>query len=165
MHGAARRQQFDGFDVGLENADVAIGKTGRRFAALLQGFHTGGGPRIDEDVAHAKLLDEAERLLLGAGANGQHPDHGANAEDDAEGGEQGAGLLRPQVGHSWADVGKDHFCRACMAPFCCPAGLVCCSGLDMATTSPSSSPLTTAWDSLRFSKVTSCGMKPLGVCL
>ena len=44
----------------------------------------------------------------------------ADAEDDAEGGEQGAGLLGAQIGDGLAEVGEeDHLERAFMAPFCC----------------------------------------------
>jgi hypothetical protein len=49
-----------------------------------------------------------------------------------------------------------------MALFGPAAGLFCWSGLDMATRSPSFTPVITAWLSLRRTRLTSCGMKPLG---
>ena len=64
VHGAAGGERFERFDVGLEDAHVALGEPGRGAAALLEFLLAGGGARIDEDVAHAELLDEAERFLL-----------------------------------------------------------------------------------------------------
>ena len=146
VQGAAGGEGLEGFDVGFEDADVAGGEAGGGAAALLEFLLAGGGAGFDEDVADAKLLDEAEGFLAGAGADGEHADDAADAEDDAEGGEQGAGLLGAQVGDGLAEVGeKDHLARAFMAPpdWAAPV-LSCWSGLDMATISPSLMPVTTA---------------------
>ena len=60
---------------------------------------------------------------LRAGADGEHADDGADAEDDAERGQQRAGLLRAEVGEGLADIGEaDHLERAFMAPFCLGGG-------------------------------------------
>ena len=124
MQSAAGGDRLDRFDIGLEDADVAVGEAGRGAAALLKFLLAGGGARIDQDVAHAQLLDEAQGLFLGAGADGQHPDDRADAEDDAQGREQRARLLRAQVGQRLADVGEaeDHLESAFMAPFCWARG-------------------------------------------
>src|ERR1019366_5735123 len=50
---------------------------------------------------------EAKGFLAGAGADGEHANDAADAEDDAEGGEQGAGLLGAEVGDGLADVGEE----------------------------------------------------------
>ena len=166
MHGAARGEQFESVDISAQNARVAIGEAGGRAAALLELLTAGGGPGIDQDIADAELFDEAEGFLFRARADGEHSNDGADTEDDAQSGEQGASLLGPQIGQRLSDVtkGEDHFCRAFMAPFWGPeSGLLRCSGLDIATTSPSLSPLITAWLSLRFTKATSCGMNPCWV--
>ena len=149
-------------DVGVEDADVAVVRAGGRAAALLHFRLAGGGAGIDEDVADAELLDEAERFLACAGADGEHTDDGADAEDDAEGGEEGAGLLGAQVGEGLAEVGKeDHLPRAFMAPCCCfAAWLVLLVGIrhgdDLAFLDPGDHGLAFAAADER----TSCGMKP-----
>src|ERR1039457_5760410 len=107
VEGFAGGEGFEGFDVGFEDADVAVGETGGGAAALLEFLLAGGGAGFDEDVADAELLDEAEGFLAGAGADGEHADDAADAEDDAEGGEQGAGLLGAEVGAGLADVGEE----------------------------------------------------------
>ena len=94
---AAGGEGFERFDIGFEDADVALRESGGGAAALLELFVAGGGAGIDEDVAHAQLLDEAQGLLARAGADGQHADDGTDTEDDAERGEQGARLLGAQV--------------------------------------------------------------------
>ena len=66
MQGAAGGEGFEGFDVGFEDADVAVGESGGGAAALLEFLLAGGGAGFDEDVADAELLDEAEGFLAGA---------------------------------------------------------------------------------------------------
>src|ERR1035437_6628272 len=109
VEATAGGEGFEGFDIGFEDADVTGGESGGGAAALLKFLLAGGGAGFDEDVADAELLYEAERFLAGAGANGEHTDDAADAEDDAEGGEQGSGLLGAEVGDGLAEVGeKDH---------------------------------------------------------
>ncbi len=104
MHGAARGKGLEGLDIGVEDADVAGGESGRGAAALLKFLLAGGRAGFDEDVAHAELFDEAQRFLAGTAADGEHADDAADAEDDAEGGEQGAGFLSAQVGDGLSNV-------------------------------------------------------------
>ena len=84
-----------------------------RAAALLEFLLAGGGAGIDEDVADAELFNEAEGLLAGAGADGEHADDAAHAEDDAESGEESATLLGAQVGDGasrmavWGTLGRN----------------------------------------------------------
>ena len=59
-------------------------KPGEDATPLLQFLLAGGGPRIDEHIAHAELFDEAERFLARSGADGEHADHRAHAEHDAQ---------------------------------------------------------------------------------
>src|ERR1039458_2473123 len=110
MEGVAGGEGIEGFDVGFEDTDIAVGETRGRAAALLEFLLAGGGAGIDEDVADAELFNEAEGFLAGAGADGEHADDAADAEDDAEGSEESAGLLGAQVGDGLAEVGeKDHW--------------------------------------------------------
>ena len=127
MEGTAGGQGFEGFDVGAEDADIALGEAGRGTAALLEFLLAGGGPGFHQDIANAELLDEAQGFLARAGADGQHADHRADAEDDAQSGEQGTGLLGAEVGQSLADVGggEDHCCSAFMALGGAAADLLC----------------------------------------
>src|ERR1019366_8384319 len=84
-------------------------ETWGRAAALLEFLLAGGRAGIDQDVADAELFNEAEGFLAGAGADGEHADDAADAEDDAEGSEESAGLLGAQVGDGLAEVGeKNH---------------------------------------------------------
>src|SRR5439155_25543583 len=134
VEGAAGRQGFEGFDVGLEDADIALGEARRGAAALLQFLLAGGGARIDEDIANAQLLDEAQGFFAGAGADGEHPDHRAHTEDDTEGGEQGASFLGAEIGGRLPDIGEDdHRDNAFIALFGWLADLCIWSGLDMET--------------------------------
>src|ERR1017187_4892669 len=98
VQGFAGGEGLEGFDVGFEDTDIAVGETWGRAAALLEFLLAGGGAGIDQDVADAELFNEAEGFLAGAGADGEHADDAADAEDDAEGSEQSAGLLGAQVG-------------------------------------------------------------------
>ncbi len=122
MQAAARGDQLDGVDVGFKDAHVALGETGRGAAALLQFLIAGGRPGFDEQIADAELFDEAQGFLARAGADGEHPDDRADAEDDAERGQHGAGLLRPQVLGGEAEIGEiaaaDHGALGsdCIAP-------------------------------------------------
>src|ERR1039458_7128734 len=109
MEGVAGGEGLEGFDVCFEDTDVAVGEARGRAAALLEFLLAGGGAGIDEDVADTELFDEAEGFLAGARADGEHADDAADAEDDAEGSEESAGLLGAQVGDGLAEVGeKDH---------------------------------------------------------
>src|ERR1039457_5167497 len=109
VQGFAGGEGIEGFDVGFEDTDIAVGETWGRAAALLEFFLAGGGAGIDQDVADAELFNEAEGFLAGAGAYGEHADDAADAEDDAEGSEESARLLSAQVGDGLAEVGeKDH---------------------------------------------------------
>jgi hypothetical protein len=105
---------------------LALGEAGRGTATLLELLLAGGGAGFHQDVANAELLDEAQGFLAGAGADGQHANHGADAEDNAQSREQGAGLLGAEVGQSLADIGggEDHCCNAFMA-LCGAADLLC----------------------------------------
>jgi hypothetical protein len=106
MHGAAGGELVQVFDIGFQDADIAIGKAGRSPAPLLQLGLAGGGTRLDEKIANAQLLDEAQRFLLRAGPDGEHADHRADAEHDTERGQQRARLLRAQVVHGLPHVGE-----------------------------------------------------------
>ena len=64
------------------------------------------GPRIDQHIAHAQLLDEAQRLLAGAGADGQHADHRADAEHDAQRRQQRSRLLGAQIGERLGQISE-----------------------------------------------------------
>ena len=70
---------------------------GRQLAHLLQRLVVGRLARLDDQVAHAELLDERHHLLLRAGADRQHGDDGRHAEDHAEHRQQRAQLVRAQV--------------------------------------------------------------------
>src|SRR6202034_56051 len=69
VQGSPGGLDFEIFNVGLEDAGVAVGESGRRAAALLQLLLTGGGTGIDQNIADAKLLDKAERLFARSGAD------------------------------------------------------------------------------------------------
>ena len=97
MQRTARREHLEPGDVGFEDARVALGKSRRRAPPLLQLLAAGGRPRLDQNVAHAELFDEPQRLLARAGADGEHADHRADAEHDAQRGQQRPDRLRPQV--------------------------------------------------------------------
>ena len=93
----ARRGRLDAGDVGADGAQVLEGETGRDLAQLLKRLLVGRLARLDDQVAHAEVLDERHHLLLRAGANRQHRDHGGDAEDHAEHGQQRAQLVDEQV--------------------------------------------------------------------
>ena len=118
---------FEGFDVGVEDADIALGEAGRGTAPLLEFLLAGGGPGFHQDVANAELLDEAQGFLARAGADGQHANHRAYAEDNAQSRQQGPRLLGAEVGQSLADVGRgeDHCCSAFIALGGAAADLLC----------------------------------------
>jgi hypothetical protein len=150
---SAGRDQFNGVDVRLQNAHVAFSKTGRDAPPLLQLLIVGGRLGIDENVADAELFDELQRLLTRAGADRQHADHAAHAEDNAHRGEQGAQLLRAQIGNRLQQVAEEVSCLAVRdhlpiafvappGPFSAP--LAFWSGLAIATSWPSLRPSITA---------------------
>jgi len=61
--------------VRLDHAHIALGQPWRcadAVAATLPRWSPSASP---PDIAHAKLLDETQRLLPGAGPDGKHPDH------------------------------------------------------------------------------------------
>src|ERR1019366_4742251 len=137
-------------------------------AALLQFFLAGGGPRFHQHIAHAQLLDEPQGFLARAGADGQHADHRADAENDAQRGQQRARFLGAQIIECLRGVREDppqplHRDKAFMAlPLVC-AFWFSCPGLASATTWPSRRPVSTTWLSLRRTSLTSRGTKPEGV--
>ncbi len=87
-------KRFEGIDIAFENAHVTFGEAGGRAAALREFLVTGSGTRFDKEIAYAQLFDKAQRFGTCAGADGQHGDDCADAEDNAEGGENAAGFLR-----------------------------------------------------------------------
>src|SRR4051812_48225923 len=97
MERLANREHLDGVDVRAEDADVAVVQSLRGLTAFekLVAIHSLTG--VDQDVADAELLDETQRLLARAGADGEHPDDRADAEDDAQRCQYGARLLRTQI--------------------------------------------------------------------
>ena len=127
------------------------------------------------------MLDESQGFLARAGADGQHADHRAHAEDDAERGEKSAGLLRAQVVGGQREIRKiaqddERFFGSCSADGSFseavviwewpvtrrrrPAFLLCWSGFAMATCAPGFRPVRTTWLSLRRTTLTSAGTKP-----
>src|SRR5581483_6266284 len=165
MQRPARGHQFHGIDICLQNTHVPFGKPRRGTAALLQFFLAHGRAGVDQDISHAKLLDEAQRFLARTGPDRHHADHRAHAEYDSQGGKQRASLLSAQIPERLTEVGKkDHLVSAFITP---PDGeafaALLWSGLESATCSPSAIPAITAWLSLRRTSVTSRGTKPCGV--
>ncbi len=120
MHRAPGGELVQILDISFQDADIAIGEAGRSPAPLLQLSLAGGGAGLDEQIANAQLLDESQRLLFCAGPNGQHADHRADAEHDAERRQQSASLLRAQIVRGLPHVGEvaqeAHFGMACKAP-------------------------------------------------
>jgi hypothetical protein len=125
---------------------------------LLKLFLTHRLTGVDQNVPDAELFNKTQRLFARSRADGHHADDRADAEHDAERGEQRARLLRAEIAESLDNVGEyDHFCNAFITP---AAGFAdfCCSGFDIATSRPSSIPVMTAWLSLRRTNFTSCGV-------
>jgi hypothetical protein len=58
-----------------------------------------GFDAFEDDVLAAELADLLLGLMAGALSDGEHGDHGGDAEDDAKGGEHGAQLVQPQALH------------------------------------------------------------------
>ena len=112
VHAAASGDHLEIVNIGFEYADVALGKAGRRPAALLQFLIAGGGARFDQEVANAEGFDETQGLLASAGADREHADDGTNSEDDTQRGEQRSCLLSPEIGGGQSNVravpGQEH---------------------------------------------------------
>ncbi len=165
---APGRQRFQLLDVGRQDAHVAVGESRRIAAALLQFLLAGGGPRLHQHIAYPQLFNEAQGFLARTGADGQHADHRAHAENDTQRGQQRTRFLGAQVIESLRGVGEDpaesfHCDKAFMAlPLVC-AFWCSSSGLASATTWPSLRPVSTTWLSLRRTSLTSRGVKPEGV--
>ena len=106
MEGTAGGESLEILDVGFEDANIAIVEALRGAAALLHFRIAGGGAGIDQNIADAKLFDEAERFLACAGADGEHADHRADAKYDAQSGEEGPGFLRAEVGEGLTEIGQ-----------------------------------------------------------
>ena len=86
LYGSISTRGAANYDAGhrlLDRLDVALRQPDRLLADLLQLFGL-ERLRADHDVARAELVDQRERLLLGAGADRQHRDHRADAEHHAE---------------------------------------------------------------------------------
>jgi hypothetical protein len=117
MQRAPGGQGFDRVDIGVDYPDIPFRQSRGRSPALLKLFVAHGGAGIDQDIADTQLLDEAQRLLPGSGADRHHADHGTDAKHNAERGEQRSRLLRAQVSECLAEIREDdHFCRAFMTP-------------------------------------------------
>ena len=82
-------------------------QAGGDLAHLLQRLVVGRLARLDDQVAHAKLLDERHDFLLRAGADRQHRDDRRDAEDHAEHRQQRAQLVRAQVVEAHAEIGQE----------------------------------------------------------
>ena len=102
----ARGGRGDARDARADAAQVALGQAGRGLPRLLERLEVGGFPCLDDDVAHAELLDERQHLLLRAGADRHHRDDRRDAEDHPEHREQGAQLVREQRLEPALDVGQ-----------------------------------------------------------
>ena len=68
----ARRDGRDRRHVGLHEAHVVEREARRDRAHLVQRLPVGGLTRLDDQVAHAEVLDERHDLLLRAGADREH---------------------------------------------------------------------------------------------
>ena len=74
---------------------------------LLQRLVVGRLARLDDQVAHAELLDERHDLLLRAGADRQHRDHRRHAEDHPQHRQQRSQLVRAQVVEPEPQLGQE----------------------------------------------------------
>src|SRR5204862_7229009 len=94
--------------------------------------------RVDHYVSPAQLLDKAQRFLPRPGANCEHADDGADAENDSQRRQNGPGLLRAKIRKRLPYVRwQTHLAMAFVALCGCAAGLFCSLGLASATVSPS----------------------------
>ena len=164
MEAFARRESFDGIDVGFQDANIALGEARGGPAALLQLLIAGGGARFDEYIADAELFDEAERFGAGAGADGEHADDRADTEDDAQSRKNAARFLREEVLaglQSRSRAVTVHFCTDCSGLAAASFFLASSSGFERATSWPSFTPSMTARVSLRRRSLTSLATKLL----
>ncbi len=60
---APRGNQGHAFHVGGEDADVTLGEPRRGAPPLLLLFLTGGGPRLNQNIADAQLFNEPQRFF------------------------------------------------------------------------------------------------------
>ena len=94
-------------DVRLDHAQVLERQARRQLPDLLQRLPIGRLARLDDDVAHAQLLDERNHLLPRAGADRQHRHDRRHAEDHAEHRQQRAQLVRAQVVEPLVQLGHE----------------------------------------------------------
>ena len=97
LEALARRRRAHPFHRRADDAVVLERQPWRRAPHLSERLRIGRLARLDDDVAHAELLDERHHLLLRAGANRQHRDDGRDAEDHAEHRQQRAQLVDAEV--------------------------------------------------------------------
>src|SRR5262249_24927094 len=157
--------------VGLDDPQILEREARRQLPHFLQRLAVGRLARLDDQVAHAELLDERHHFLLRAGADREHGDHGRHAEDHAQHREQRPQLVRAQVLEPEAELGQDvrgpemrtrveHYLAEAVPPGIGPDAedferWAAMSGSMSAMTSPSLRPETTARLSVRFTTLTS----------
>ena len=164
VEGAARGESFEIFDVGLEDADIAIGEAGRGAAALLQSSWLVAGREsiriLRTPSCSMKRSDSSRAPAPMASMPITEPT--PNTMPSAVRSVRVFWARRLEKAWPKSEGGSLTFESLHGALLLGGRAWFCWSGLDMATTSPSLTPVSTAWLSLRRTSVTSCGMKPRG---
>ncbi len=103
----ARRRRRDVVEVRLDHAIVPEGQARRELPHLLHDLIVGRLARLDDQVAHAELLDERHDFLLRAGADREHRDDRRHAEDHPHHREERSQLVRAQVLEPEPQLGQE----------------------------------------------------------